>query len=409
MRILAVSYEFLPGLTPRSLQVSCLFKYLTRLGCQVDVLTADNIDSITTHKDKAEYDRLACTKGLKIFPVNAPKPTLVSRVINRLATRINLKWEKNAIAKGMELLKADNYDVIVSFAYPVSSHYVGMKLKNISRLPWMAHFADPWSDNPYIKVHGCLHRKFLSTLERKIVQKTDMIVFVSEETRKLAARKYPKQWLSKLFVLPHCYDPEQFNNLPAGNKVPAGNSQIPVVFSSVGNFYGPRTAWPIINCLKMIRQKSPEFLNKLIVRIVGEVRDKKQLHELWCFSDSVELTGFVDHSKSLEYMASSDYLLLVDASWGNSSSIFLPGKLVEYIGSQSPVIGITPFEGCSAKVVRKLGYPVISPQDTEGLYQLMLEILSGSLHFKRNNDFAHSFEASSIAAKFLSILNNNIT
>jgi hypothetical protein len=66
----------------------------------------------------------------------------------------------------------------------------------------------------------------------------------------------------------------------------------------------------------------------------------------------------VDYATSLELMASSDLLLVVDAPAERSP--FLPSKLVEYVGSGRPIAAFSA-PGPSADLVRRLGGWVADP------------------------------------------------
>jgi hypothetical protein len=67
----------------------------------------------------------------------------------------------------------------------------------------------------------------------------------------------------------------------------------------------------------------------------------------------------VDYKTSLALMESADLLLVIDAPF--DQSVFLPSKLVDYIGAQRPIFAITP-PGTSAKLVSDLGGMVAHPK-----------------------------------------------
>ena len=59
--------------------------------------------------------------------------------------------------------------------------------------------------------------------------------------------------------------------------------------------------------------------------------------------------------KSLKLMATSDLLLVVDGP--DDLSVFLPSKLIDYLGAQVPILGIVP-PGAAAKLLARLDAPV---------------------------------------------------
>ncbi|MBA7489517.1 hypothetical protein ES702_00051 [subsurface metagenome] len=90
-------------------------------------------------------------------------------------------------------------------------------------------------------------------------------------------------------------------------------------------------------------------------------------------SEIVSSVGSVPYLESLEYILNADVLLLIDAP-SEGSSVFLPCKLVEYIGSGNLILGITPLQGASANLIRKLNGIVVDPEDIEGVERIILDL-----------------------------------
>ncbi|MDI6794866.1 MAG: hypothetical protein QME81_18700 [bacterium] len=72
-------------------------------------------------------------------------------------------------------------------------------------------------------------------------------------------------------------------------------------------------------------------------------------------------------------MVNSDLLMLIDAP-DEKGSLFFPSKLADYIGSGKPILGMTPLNGASANILRKLGCPVVDPKDVEGIQNAILKV-----------------------------------
>jgi hypothetical protein len=67
-------------------------------------------------------------------------------------------------------------------------------------------------------------------------------------------------------------------------------------------------------------------------------------------------------------MRSADLLLNIEAPF--AQSVFLPSKLVDYIGAERPVLGITP-PGTASRVIRTLGGWVAGPDDPEAIAAIL--------------------------------------
>ncbi|MBM3317932.1 MAG: hypothetical protein FJY75_08760, partial [Candidatus Eisenbacteria bacterium] len=76
----------------------------------------------------------------------------------------------------------------------------------------------------------------------------------------------------------------------------------------------------------------------------------------------------IPYLDSLALMRRSDLLLTVDARLTQSAeSVFLPSKLVDYLGSGTPVLAVTPRRGATARVVAESGGIVCDIEDDEAI------------------------------------------
>jgi len=88
-------------------------------------------------------------------------------------------------------------------------------------------------------------------------------------------------------------------------------------------------------------------------------------------------------------------LLVVDAP-GDGPSVFLPSKLIDYLPFRKPILGLTPETGASARLLRRLGCPVMRPDDVGGITSALADLIerwrAGTL------DVGESFDR--VAAEF---------
>jgi glycosyltransferase involved in cell wall biosynthesis len=276
-------------------------------------------------------------------------------------------WYSSACKKAISMSLKTKFDIIHSWACFFISNLVGLKIRKQTGLPWVVHFSDPWIDNPYHKygrIDGFVSRK----MEKTVIENADAIVFVTEETRQLVMRKYPSKMMDKAFVIPHCYDTELFARFERER-----NSKFTLTYT--GSFYyGIRTPVMLFKALKRIIQKHPDIHEELNIQIVGELhRDYKSIIFELGINEIVSSIGSVPYLKSLEYILNADVLFLIDAP-SEVPSVFLPSKLIEYIGSGNPILGITPLQGASASLIRKLNGIVIDPENVESIEIAILNL-----------------------------------
>jgi hypothetical protein len=173
-------------------------------------------------------------------------------------------------------------------------------------------------------------------------------------------------------VLPHAYDPSLFRDV--------NRRQGPLVVRYLGQFYGARTPEPLFAALLELERLRPGATADVVVEIIGS----SSAESLRTPSASKLRPGLVrtvppvDYVTSLELMRSADVLLVVDAP--AAVSVFLPSKLVDYIGAGRPVVALTP-PGAAASLVRRLGGWVGDPLDVvaaaEGLGAAFSAVRSG--------------------------------
>jgi hypothetical protein len=76
----------------------------------------------------------------------------------------------------------------------------------------------------------------------------------------------------------------------------------------------------------------------------------------------VRLQGPQTRLECLRATAGADVLLLLGSS-AKDEGLFLPSKLVDYIALRKPILGLTPLEGASADLLRRLQCPVVPPDN----------------------------------------------
>lgn len=359
MNLLAVSYVLPPNQYPQAIQVGRLL-----YGLPARIVTVSG-------KVKAQSAGLDCYPDFDarlVMRLEVPfDPPLAGRA-HQLAYRLLplyakapdefRGWVMRAAAVVEEYLGHSGFvpDVVASFGQPMSDHLLGLHLKQRLRLPWLAHFSDPWTDNPFRR-QGPLCRPVNARMERRVVEHADRVIFTSAETLELGMRKYPAGWYAKACVLPHAYEPRLY----ATGKIPQG----PLRIRHLGTFYGGRTPLPLFRGLQLLYRRDPGQLRDVCIELVGDV-PTRFLHSTagrGLPDAMVRALPTVDYSKSLEMMCEADLLLVIDAP--AEHSVFLPSKLADYIGAGRPILGIVP-PGASAQLIGRLGGEVVDPSDPEG-------------------------------------------
>ncbi len=233
-------------------------------------------------------------------------------------------WILPALWAGKALIRKQKYDIIHSWACCHASNVVGLLLKRFSGLPWVAHFSDPWVDNPYSRLTP-RQARISRRLEEAVIREADAVVFTTTETVELVMGKYPAAWRHKAIVVPHGYDAD-FADFVTPKTVK--NDRLRMLYT--GAFYGPRSPESLLRALQLLRDRSVS-LSDLEMVFVGSVDGKyREMAEQLELNTIVSFTGQLTFMESLQHAAMADVLLVIDAP-SETQSVFLPSKLVDYL------------------------------------------------------------------------------
>lgn len=315
-----------------------------------------------------------------------------------------LGW-KNDVLSAVERRIADShsdFDALVTFAQPFTDHLIGLELKRRYGLPWLAHFSDPWVDNPFSPYDAHARKRNLE-LEKSVIEAADLIVFTSAETIDLVLAKYPAEFRKKARVLPQCFDRQRFNTLR-----PAQDGDILIRY--LGNFYGNRTAGPLIETIQRLHDIDTAVLNGVRFELIGP-GNAEEVGRLTTGLPGglIRARPGVSYQKSLELMSEADGLMVIDAP--AKLSVFLPSKLIDYVGAEKPVLGITP-PGAARKLIAELGGVVTDPNGGEAaaeslrsFVRLLRERRAGKdLEPWGLSEVRRRYDAETIAADFRTLL-----
>lgn len=360
--LLFVTYTFPPFHTPESLLITRTVKALDGLGWRITVLTAS--DRICADlRDPSLLQQIP--EPVEVVHVGGgagwlvrPKPVrkALSFVLSRLGMpEMYLMWRRPAVRAGVALAQSNRFDVMHSWASYHTSNVVGLDIHRATGIPWVAHFSDPWVDNPYAN-YSPRQRRRARRLEEAVVREADALVFTTAQTVDLVMGKYPGAWREKAHVIPHGYDPAMTEGLLSEA---TQRRRLRLVYT--GAFYKARNPSALFQALAKLDQ--PEKLEVVLIGPnVPRYAEEAAAHDL---RDVVICRPPIPFVESVRLAAEAGALLLIDAP--AAVSVFLPSKLVDYLALGKPILGITPPEGASADLLRRAGCPVVAPDDVNGI------------------------------------------
>jgi hypothetical protein len=365
-RLLVVTYAFPPLCVAEAEQAARTVQELAAIGWKMTVLTI-KLQSTT---ERYEADRpLATPDSVKIVRAASPERFLFGWIKNRTVERFarhglqflglpekQFLWFPKAVQAGNAILAAEQFTAIYSRACYHTANVVGLALHRATGLPFVAHFSDPWIGNPYHRLWP-LQKLVCRRLEHSIISRAALVIFVTRQAAERVMARYPAAWRSKVAVIPHGYDLHQ-PSAPA--VIPNTEDRLRVVYT--GSFYSQRTPMNLLLALRKLARVE-RLQGILEVSLIGPgALEYRSVVRTFGLDGVVRLEGPQTRLECLRATARADVLLLLGSS-AEDESLFLPSKLVDYIALRKPILGLTPLQGASADLLRRLQCPVVPPDD----------------------------------------------
>ena len=395
LNILFLTYCYPPQKFPRSVQISHLVQYL-RKDFNVTVVTSEP-------ENEGDPSLLSFTPLDNV--VYAPKSNFTKIIAHSKGHRIKKEilpdfqypWHFDLFRKTRVLIEDSSPDVIITFGQPMSTHIAGLKVKRqFPHIKWLAHFSDPWVDNIF-NDYNAWTKRINKYYQDSVLKSADRLIFTSQETIDLVTKYYPGEVLKKSICLPHTFNQDLYPS-----QKDYGNEKITLRY--IGNFYGNRQPDGLLSALQIL---SREQRAQMRVEFIGSSTESiKDMISFFKLEDTVFAYPTVTYIKSLELMHSGDILLIIDAP--TEKSPFLPSKLIDYIGANKPIFGITP-PGTSQKLIEEMGFFVADSRDVSDIsnkLMQMIESLSNNKSKKVPQNIRDRYSISTVGEQIKSILEN---
>lgn len=387
MSLIFLTYCYPPQLNPRAIQISRMVKYM---GKAPHIFCCGDEADITDGDVKVTYIQQPGWEKLLIRVMNKFCPAMLQRPDE------NRIWAQRATKRVLKEARPTKDDVLVTFLHPPSDHFAGLQIKERTGAKWIACFSDPFVDNPFVTYND---KAFVENLEKQVVEKADRLVFTSQETIDLVMKKYPEEFRSKCRILEHSYAEA---HLELKETLKAHKNE-KLTIRHLGNLYKNRSPLPLIEALIDVNKEAPDLLHDVTFDFVGHVEMADQLQPLidQLPEGLITLSGSVPYDESLKLMHQADILLLIEAPITNS--VFLPSKLVEYLGAEKPVLSITP-KGTGYRVTKEVGGFVSDIQNHAEIVQTLKDIFANREKFSASAEKAGRFHPQVIADTMNAIL-----
>ena len=338
-KILIVSHQFLPHISPRTTRWKLLIDELIASGNEVTILTGTNPELFTKKYNILYFGNKNISSAINSVrnESNKVENTFLKKFIFSLLKKIyrvifkTLAWPDYAmfwiftIIRNKEIVPKD-FDIIVSVSLPFTSHVGASILYNSMSADWVMDIGDPFS----LKKNSFENNKFLFSFinafyERKYYEKADKIIFTHSDAAELHKKKFNID--SSKVVIGHPISIVDHNYIKSSNEFNYKN--LPVNIGYFGIFTdGVRDP---SNYLDNIANSLEDvfhhywYTNEESVKYFSSVKDiNKHIFKT-----------MIPREEAVHQMINNFHILL---SIGNKNRYQLPSKIIEYIALGKPVL-----------------------------------------------------------------------
>lgn len=313
-------------------------------------------------------------------------------------------WLPAAAAVGLQHLRSDPAQVIYSTSPPASAHLLGMLLKSLTGLPWVADFRDSWVSDPLdpavFDVPG--RRRLERRMERAVVTAADAVVTATEISAGLLCEFHPEV-ARKIRVITNGFDPneESASSVGAGERwqrregergggaAPSSDpGRLDIVHTGSFSLSHPqRGPQPLFAALHSLLREDGSWAGRIRLVLAGRltVAEIAAASDL-CAAGVVDVRGEMGRAACLDLQRRAGALLLLDhRRQGGALSSNVPGKLYEYLAAGRPILALCG-EGMVARLVDDLqaGMRAV-PDEPEAIRRLLVDAFerfrTGNLSF----------------------------
>lgn len=250
----------------------------------------------------------------------------------------NAIWANNVIKEINRSVKLKDIDVVYTTSAPYSSHLVGLHIKNIYNIPWVADFRDEWINNPYCDYdEDGIKFKIENAMEESVVANCNKIITTTPQASENFIKRYDLNDKS-VVTITNGYDENDFKYI---RKSQGKNSKFTIIHN--GSCYLNRSPKTFFKAVRNLIENNMIDSKKIKIVFIGS--NDKEVMEISkkeiCKYDIVCETGYLSHEESLNLTMNADLLLLIGGIIEKQKSVF-PGKVFEYLRMQKSILAISP-------------------------------------------------------------------
>jgi glycosyltransferase involved in cell wall biosynthesis len=269
-------------------------------------------------------------------------------------------WLPFAIPTCLRIIKRDSIDCVISTGPPFSSHLVGLAVKKLARIRWIAEFRDPWVGNeqrPSVLQSG-LSSILNKKLEAAVIRNADRVVCVTPAMTDHYRKAYSRLGAEKWVTITNGFERQDFDALGPVARSPK------FTISYLGSLVYARSPESLFYAVGELVKEEAISSGDLAIRFIGkcryaEGRSVKEMAAEHGLKEIVEVIDFLPRCEALKEMLRAHVLLLL----ATQQTLQVPGKAYEYLAAGAKILAVTEEKGATADFIKGVGGWVASPDD----------------------------------------------
>jgi hypothetical protein len=280
-------------------------------------------------------------------------------------------WIIPAVFQAVREIRNEKINCFLTSLPPYSVHLVGILVKMMTGVKWVADFRDPWMTGR-IKFLGCaLSNRIESWLEREVIRKADLVIFNVQQLRDVYKNKYANEPASKFIYIPNSIDHGTFSQVKSFRKYEK------FTLSYIGNLYWDRSPEPIFEALSQLIREGKADPEEVRIKLVGGCKYVKgdlitEIIHAYDLDQVVEVSEAVPYYNALEIIRQSHLALL----FAPNQPLQIPGKVYDYIGVGVKILAIAE-KSASADLIQSTNSgKAFHPSDVENIKEFIFETMT---------------------------------
>ena len=300
-------------------------------------------------------------------------------------------WIVPGVFRAMQLIRKENIEVVFSTGPPWTCHIIGLCIRILCKIKWVADFRDPWTlyEKPE-EFETVLSRKFEQLLERKVINKAHIILTTTDEFKIYLQQKYSSENKKKFYSIINGFDSDDFRYI---KKKKNTSQKIEILYA--GSMYLGRDPYNLIISIGKLLQDNfisrDEIRIKFLSGIILNSSKYTDIIKQYNLESVVITKPLIPRDKYLHEIINSDILILMQSSQNPTQ---IPAKAFDYLATGNLILALVDSEATinilnnhkAATIVKLSNVNKIK----EGLKQIIIKIRN---HEKLSNDDSLKLEA----------------